>query len=269
MLHNKIKLVALDLDGTLLDSERKVPESTAEYIGHISKQGITVVLASSRMPPGVLPVYKQLGITTPIITLGGSYVFVPASGKVIYDQPMPLDDFRYAVRLLEELPIYFKVYGRNYFYTRNMDERTKLFSRNHNSPGRSMEGRSLVGVPEPAYNLFALDITDEMLTFFLTAFKINCQNLQVFTEGESGLGLVGNQAGKENALLAIGEYYGFQMDNVLAIGNESNDIGMIRSAGIGLAMANGCEEIKRAADVVIGDNDHLGVENALREYLGL
>ncbi|CUH96185.1 hypothetical protein P22_2274 [Propionispora sp. 2/2-37] len=269
MQHNDIKLVALDLDGTLLDSAKRLPESTAEYISHISGQGIKVVLASSRMPPGALPVYRQLGLRTPMIALGGSYVFIPSSDEIIYDQPMSLNDYHYAVRLLEQHQTYFKVYGRNFFYTREMDERTRNFSQTHHSPGRSMEGKSLTAMPESAYNLFALEITDELLQLYLSEFKKNCPQLQVFTEGKNGLGLVDKRAGKENALIAIGAYYGIKMTNILTIGNESNDVKMIQCAGIGLAMANGCKEIKEAADAVIGDNDHLGVETALKQYLGL
>lgn len=262
-----IKLIALDLDGTLLDSNKQIPESTVQYIKQISRQGIKVVIASSRMPAGALPAYERLGITTPMIVLGGSYVFIPGNGKVLYDQPMSLPDYHYAVRLLEEYQTYFKVYGREYFYIRNMDERTRLFSQAHHSPGRSMAGKSLVFIPEPAYNLFALDIADELLPFYHAAIRKYCPQLQVFGEGKTGLGLVDRQAGKENALLAIKTYYGLAWENIMAIGNESNDVGMIQCSGIGLAMANGCEEIKKAADAVIGDHDHVGVEKALQQYL--
>lgn len=159
----EIKLIALDLDGTLLNSNKQIPESTVQYIKQISKLGIRIVVASSCMPAGALPAYELLGITTPLIALGGSYVFIPGNGKVLYNHPMSLPDYHYAVRLLEEYQAYFKVYGREYFYIRNMDERTRLFSQAHHSPGRSMEGKSLVFIPEPAYNLFALDIADELL----------------------------------------------------------------------------------------------------------
>lgn len=262
-----IKLIALDLDGTLLDSDKQIPDSTVQYIKQISRQGIKVVIASSRMPAGALPAYERLGITTPMIALGGSYVFIPDKGEILYHQPMSLPDYHYAVRLFEEYQTYFKVYGREYFYIRHMDERTRIFSQGHHSPVRSMEGKSLVFIPEPAYNLFALDMADELLEFYYAAIQAHCPNLQVFAEGKSGLGLVDRQAGKENALLAIKAYYGLAWENIMAIGNESNDVGMIRQAGIGLAMANGCEELKNAADAVIGDHDHLGVEKALKQYL--
>ncbi|HMM19089.1 MAG TPA: Cof-type HAD-IIB family hydrolase [Selenomonadales bacterium] len=262
-----IKLIVLDLDGTLLDSNKKIPESTVQYIKKVSGQGIKVVVASSRMPAGALPVYEQLGITTPLIALGGSYVFIPGNGEVLYNQPMTLPDYQYAVRLLEKHQTYFKVYGRKYFYIRNMDERTRIFSQTHHSPCRSMEGESLAVIPEPAYNLFALDIADGLLQLYYGELRKHCPQLQVFAEGKTGLGLVDKQAGKENALLAISEYYGCKLENILAIGNECNDVKMIQWAGIGLAMANGCEEIKKIADAVVGDNDHLGVENALKQYL--
>lgn len=77
-----IKLIALDLDGTLLDSNKQIPESTVQYIKQISRRGIKVVVASSRMPAGALPAYRRLEITTPLITLGGSYVFVPGSETI-------------------------------------------------------------------------------------------------------------------------------------------------------------------------------------------
>lgn len=261
-----IKLVALDLDDTLLDSRLQVAPECQEAILQVREMGVQVTLATGRMFRSALPYAQQLDINVPLITYQGALVKNSGSGETLYYRPLPGE---YTLPLLErvrEVGYHCQLYLDDELYMEKLTAEGKQYA--------SVAGvkpvivDSLDGVLKKEttkmviihFDLQALDELEKRL-------RDEFSHLYITRSKPAYLEVLHPEATKGKALAAVAEYFGVKQDEVMAVGDSYNDLKMIRWAGLGVAMANAPSAVRKEADYVTCSNDENGVAEALGRWV--
>ena len=269
MKTNQRYLIAIDMDGTLLNKHRKIPFLTLLYLRHLSRKGHVVILSSGRPIRSLMPFYKKLGLKTPMICYNGGYCYHP------YKNDFDIVDHSFSKETVRSL--FIDLYPRlicnmiienhdTIIYQNKDDELYRYF------PHKNMEVKyqSILDTNMKSYSIIMqmanLDVQNEIKS------KVN-KNDSIGVRFWSGLKpkyceIYYKNVSKAECLEHIRKYYHIDKKNIIAIGDSINDIEMINYAEIGVAMKNSCEELLSEADVITEkDNNHNGIPHCLRKLL--
>ncbi|HEY3108173.1 MAG TPA: HAD family hydrolase [Chloroflexota bacterium] len=270
-----IRLVALDVDGTLLDPREEVRPRVRSAIREAIEQGCLITLATGRRFAGASHIAEDLGLALPLILHGGAVVQDSASGAVIYQDPLEPDAVEALLRLL--LPAHpVVVYESPAFGGRVLTGPTEL----DNEPLRLYDQARGPFVRVPLEELFAARHVLSLATFsrddgtlrglaervaalpgaapLLTRWTlIDDDALEIFRRGCS----------KASAIAHLAAAHGIGMDEVMAIGDGLNDCEILAAVGLGVAMGNACPEAVAAARIQVGTNEQDGVAEAIERFV--
>ena len=266
MLHDDIKLVAIDLDGTLLNDKRQIDKETAQIIKTVIQQGVIVTLASGRSFCSVLPYARQLNLKAPLITHCGSYVTDVREENIVLKKHIDLSKAKEIISFFEEEGYYIKVYCNEMFFVQEATPKTIEFSQNFGIP-YTVVGKGQLKALTVAPFRIVLQAEPERIQYARVQLGQWKEVVTVFQDTPRGLEIVNSEVSKGRALEALCHNLDIPTSKVLAFGNEGNDIEMLRVAGLGIAMGNACAELKSHADITIAkSNSERGVEYTLRKY---
>lgn len=263
---SKYKLVAADLDDTLLDDDFRLTGRVKEAIKAIRAAGVQFTISTGRMFRSAVPYARELGLDLPLITYQGALVKNALSGEVLFYRPLPLIYARAIINRVHELGYHLNAY---------LDDRLLM---EQDTP----EGRrymQIAGVKAEIVGdlLKFLDrdptkvvvIADESLLDQLSTELIPRygQILHIAKSKPYFLEFSHPQATKGHALAVLAEHYGLKSDEVIAVGDSYNDLEMLDYAGLGVVVANAREEIKKRAGYVASAPNGDGVIEALNKFV--
>lgn len=262
-------IIALDLDGTLTNERKEITPRTRELLITLQKKGTKVCLASGRPPYGMRPLAEQLHMAEyggVLLCYNGGYVEECSTGKVLTERHI---DETLIPRLTEwqhEMGMTLMTYHEDKIYTEHPDDvYVAQSSRNNkmqvvgindfvNDTPRPINKCLMVGSPELVKQWehhMANEMEGRMHILHSTPYFIELLPLGI---------------DKGTALRCLLDYYGMTADRLIAFGDSHNDIDMLTTAGIGVAMGNAEEEVKNAADYVTLSNEEDGVYHFLLRY---
>jgi len=261
-----IKVIAVDLDGTLLTSESNLASQGAQLLKAAAQDGMHVILASARFPASVRSFCHLLGINGPMICMNGAEVYTSADGPVLSSLSFPKEIGLEIASLVD---------------TNGWEINTTVDSINYyrQRPGQPLglmsDGRIVVANCTDAITTNP----SRMLTHDPEAIKVihslieskyadSCGIDLYCNEDESifSLGIFPKGANKGDALDLVLSHLYIDQSDVIAIGDNINDIPMFEHARISIAMANAPEQVKQIATVVAPSNDDEGVAWGLRKF---
>lgn len=266
-----IKLIAIDIDGTLVNSQKKLTEKVKRTINQATKNNIKVVLCTGRPISGVRKLLKELDLDNQdnqyVICFGGAVVQTTA-GKIISSQPITYQNYLELEKLARKLNLHFHAISEDRIYTANRDiGYYTVYESTLVSLGISYRTPAEMSNIRLIKAMFIDDqvILDKALSNWEPFAKL--ENNLVFTKS-APFYLEANAKGvnKGNALSKLGAVLGITSTEIMAIGDEQNDLSMIKYAGTGVAMGNAIGKIKEMANVITDDNDHDGVATAIEKY---
>ena len=241
-----IRLIALDMDGTLLDSNEDISEENRRWIAEATRAGIHVCLATGRGIQNALPYYQSLGLTTPMVLVNGSEIRQDAD-RVWRRITLQTDEVRRMREIALESGSWYWAYSAS----------SGVFNRDNWEKAPSQEQWLKFGFFEE---------NDEVREHIrgklaeLGEFEVTNShpcNLEINPHGVS----------KAAALREVCARLGLEMGAVAAVGDSLNDVEMIKSAGFGVAMGNAQPAVKSAARWVTATNDEDGVALMIRKIL--
>lgn len=268
------RVIALDLDGTLLTPQKTILPESLEALRRAREAGFKLVIVTGRHHVAIHPFYQALGLDTPAICCNGTYLYDYHAKKVISADPLRPEQ---AIALTDMLHTH-HIHGLMYVDDAMMYETaTGHVLRTQNWAQRLPENQRPVFTQVPSLKEAAQEV-EAIWKFALT--DIDTLKLNAFaTEVEQTLGLAcewswhdqvdvaqkGNSKGKRLAEWVASQ--GLSMENVVAFGDNYNDLSMLEPAGLGIAMGNADDAIKARADRVIGDNTGTSIADALYQYV--
>ncbi len=272
-----IRMIAADLDGTLLDAERAVSTETLRVIGQIRSMGVKVVLATGRTYAGMRGIYDVLGLDSPVITNNGGLIYDPATETVLAGNPLPASILRDLLEWLDARQIYNQFYTRDTIYTRRLRFLSEEWAKKNASlPDRQRIRIELLGdgpLPEalgtePFYKLLVMDKDPEVIADVQRHID-TIPELETTISIENGLDILCAGISKGYGLKRLAEVLGVRQEEIMAFGDQENDIEMLQYAGIGVAMENAPDHVKIHADRIAPLHHEDGLAQFLKDYFEL
>ncbi len=271
-----IRLIALDLDGTLLDGEKRLSAENRRALESCIRHGIHIVPATGRPSAGIpAPIKALSGIRYGILT-NGARVEDMAEHVVIAEEMIGWELAHEVLSFLSRHPIAYDPY---------IDGRGKMEARFRDH----LDQYGLPTVMQQLVRSTRVEVEDELL--YVREKKRPVEKINVFVPDKKlreelwegleafkelvvtsslpyNLEVNARSATKGMGLSRLAEHLGLGLEQTMAFGDGSNDLTMIQAAGIGVAMANGIDELKEQADHVTLSNEEDGVAAAIRYFLG-
>lgn len=262
----RIQLIAVDLDGTLLNSQHQLSEPTIQVLRQAIAQGVQVVIATGKTLLSAAEAYRRLNLTTPGVFLQGLIVY-NADGSIRHQQTL-------AQELVREIAAYARTNGVSLvaysgidiFTEKRTDQTDKLLKFHEPTPReipsldtlqaeRAMN--KLIIIEEPARTAAVRAELSQTYAGRATFVQALPDMLEILPPGAS----------KGAGLRWLLDDLGITPEHVMALGDGENDIEMLKMAGIGVAMGNAAPPVKAAADAVVASNDADGVAEAVTRFV--
>jgi len=287
----RYQILALDVDGTLLDSGGTLRPRTLAAVTRAARAGIRPVLCTGRRYRRARPIAQQLALDTPVVCNSGAIIKDPTNHRTVwradFDGSLTTDVLK-LFRSQEQPAVVFTDRGPNdadfivaayptgqEFFDDYVDqnlEHAEINSTLRWSPPPPNERNQLHPGGDPLFHVCAFGTRSQMLGFQQTALTQLTGRVQTFVQRSPRyLGticeILRHDAGKWNAILHLAGLWGVEPGAICAVGDDVNDIPMIKSAGLGVAMGHSRPEVLSAADLVTGDHDQDGVAMLVDDVL--
>lgn len=271
---HKIKMIGLDLDGTLLTSDKKLLPFTRQVLTEAIERGIQVLMATGRPYTGIPEELRKLPGIRYALTSNGARILDTQTGKALIEHLLPLESAKKALEILQKYDTLQEVYfeGQGYAEAEKLDR----ISRYHHNPHMWEYVRSSRKPVDSLPELIAREgrDMDKVQALFADMGELaqawkeleRCEELVLVSS--LGYNIEINAAGVDKGigLMELGELLGFCPEEIMACGDGDNDIQMLERAGIGIAMGNAEEKVKAAADYITETNDEEGAAKAIIRY---
>jgi len=267
----KYKLLVLDVDGTLLNSQREITKRTIATLRKVQSIGIKVALASGRPTYGILPVAKAIDLDVYdgyIISYNGAQVISAKSGEILFDRSIDPQMVPYLEKKAAKTGMTMAYYdGNEVVSTDTTNVHVVDEAKMNNMSMRQVDQISLEIEDWPNEIMLFCDDEQE-----LNGLEDHMQRhlngvMDTIHSNPYMLEIVGYQVGKSYAMSALVQKLGIGLDEVIAIGDGAADINMIQMAGTGIAMGNATEAVRRCADFTTLSNDEDGAALAIERAI--
>lgn len=269
----KLKMVCIDIDGTLLNSMHQITPATKEIINMVvAEHKLFVVLVSARPPESIQRILSdELSISMPFIAYNGALVIGSANSSYLYEETIPIELSREVYHLFREYNIDYHFYKGHQWYVEHVNEHAKVESEisgclpiqtDFHTLFQSWRGgrgaHKILGIGDSTYIMELETVLNEKYGNALTVSRSKPTYLEV----------VNDTCSKTKAIKYLIEKLEIDQSEIMAIGDNYNDIDMLQFAGCGVAMGNAPAEVKKHADLVTSSNDEDGVAYILSKVFG-
>lgn len=272
-----VKLIAFDLDGTLLKDNKELTPRTLNALLQASKAGTYLVPTTGRLYDGVPKEIRSLPFIRYVIAANGAQIYDAKEGKTLHRAEMNLGEVRQFFAYTRDLPAIIGCYrgGQGFMGRSDMEKMAAythekallLMMRRVYSPVEDLEAFLLEsGEPVQKLMLFFADLDERKR--ILRDMKEQLSGMSVTSSVANNIEVNARDANKGAALKYLREYLKIEREKTVAFGDGSNDITMLLEAGTGFAMENACPEAKEAADRIAPSNEAEGVALELEKLFG-
>ncbi|MFZ7133609.1 MAG: Cof-type HAD-IIB family hydrolase [Eubacteriales bacterium] len=272
-----IKLMAVDMDGTLLYSKHDISRRVKEAVAAAAQKGVKVVISTGRIYSSARYYSRLLGVDTAIISCNGAFIKEHENSEIIYKCSISGDALEEIVQVLQEYnDIYYNMYSEKTYYAKEYSDVVRKYLQwNESQPVENKINIEIMEDPKEIIargeELFKIYLSQEHVPQGRFNELIKCINYihGVYCVSSMALSVdvINTKVNKGNALRVLSERYNIHPKNIMAIGDNYNDLEMITFAGLGVAMGNAENEVKNAADYVTSSNMEDGVALAIEKFI--
>jgi len=267
-----IRLVFIDLDGTLLSGPRHVSERAKRTVALVREAGVEVVLISSRAPRAMRPFHQQLGLVTPLIACSGALLWSVQAAAGSAHVPVPPAIAMEIVALGRDLGAIVNIESDDEWFTDRLSdpEREGFLSYEVSDPNGVGTVDDVLRAGEPIDKVF-LDVRgledDVAATALVTVKRVFDDRATVYEMTPGVIDVTSAEASKVSMAQQLARQMQIPAEQIMAIGDHDSDAALLQWAGIGVAMGNATPTAKGAADVITSSNLRDGVAEALEHWV--
>jgi len=264
----KPKLVALDVDGTIMDRTYRVSGRVKKAINAAVKQGVYVVLATGRMYSATVPLGIELGLKTPLVVYQGSLIKeFYKSDKELLHHKIPMSLANELINDLFKENVQTNAYFDDKLYTQTDSLILQEYISRRKIPFYQVKSFEEVKNFAPT-KVMAMDPDIEKIDRIKAKFiEKYSDRLNITKSTDYFCEFVDVKCSKADAILFLAEMWGIKQSETMAVGDQDNDKGMIQAAGIGVAMGNGHDDLKQVADFTTDTVEKDGAALAIERFV--
>lgn len=266
-----IKLIAIDIDGTLLNSNHQLTDEVKLALKQAEEKGVKIVLTTGRPLTGVQDLIAELELYSEndyVITYNGALIQKTKSKEIVTQTGLTFDDYIAIDALARKLNVHLHTETETTMYTSNRDisPYTVLEAHLVNMPLKFRTPEEMT----PELNILKMMMIDDPAVLDAAITNIPKEFYDKYTIVKSTpyfLEFLNKEVDKGAAVKQLAEALGIEAREVMALGDNENDLPMIEYAGLGIAMGNATENIKNAASFITASNDAHGVAVAIEKFV--
>lgn len=264
------KLVALDMDGTLLRKDKSISDRTLNAIKEAREKGVKIVLATGRPVKGIVNYLDYLGLDNDdeyAVTFNGSAVQTAKTGQMLFEHFMSGSDLHYIYELSRKFGVNFHAFdGNGELITPKMNQYTDLEAQINKIEIKKIDLNE-IGHEDNIIKVMMVDEPEKLDKAFAELPEEVFTKYSVMRSAPIFLEFLNPVINKGLGLSLLSEELGIKREEVIAIGDAGNDIDMIKYAGLGVAMGNAYPQVKEAADYVTVTNEEDGVAEVIERFV--
>ena len=260
-----MKLIVADLDGTLLH-KKNISSQTIDTINKLKDQGYLFTLATGRHMQATKPFIEQLNIDLPVICTNGAFIYDYQQQHIIHQETIPMNIVESTLQLLNQYNLDYLIYTTSHIVS-TQRSKEKLEQRIGQVNSKVITHETLKEeIEQGVLKILVIDERDDMI-----------HHIKKMLNQESSLNMVQSQkafldigfykASKGRALTILAKYLAIDLSDILAIGDQENDISMIEVSGVGVAMGQGDEVLKSKANFITKSFNDEGFTYAINELI--
>ena len=282
------KMIAIDIDGTLLNSQNVLTQKTIEVLKEASNKGVYIVLTSGRISDNVMSFCERIGADKYLISENGASIINLQTNEIIYTNYMSKDIVNKVLDLCEENSIYYMVYSQRELIVKNIKYMSLFFYKQNYNPNARIKqvvaGRDYIN--NTTAEITKMMFCDEDRSVYRGILKKlkeikeidvlpvpHISEKKIHIDGEektikySYADISAKNCNKWTAVEFLANKLEIKKEEIIAIGDNINDMQMIYHAGLGVCMGNGSPHVKKIANVVAPSNDKDGVAQIVEKYV--
>jgi len=253
----KIKVVAVDLDGTLLTDDKRISEATESSLRNLSKRGISVIIATGRSYEALKPFKEQLELDTPVICYNGAQVVDGRTEEILLDIRLPDSSSRFIIDYARKNDIHVHAYKEGGLYYERRRKESDYYESHVGVKGRVVNFDTMK--PFGFTKMMYVGDHAHLERAAGVAVPAIGMNTSVIFSNTEFLEFIHKDVSKGNGLLYALDLMGYSPEEAVAFGDGDNDISLLEAAGIGVAMGNASPSVKAAADIIAPSNSEDGI----------
>ena len=262
-MKKNIKLVVTDIDGTIMKINEDLEQKTIETFEQLKAAGIKVVIATGRMYIAAQNIVQTLNLGTPLICYQGA--MIQDANKIYFEQSVPKITAGSIIDDLRSYNAHINLYIRDRLIVESDDKYIKEYAGDRTIPYEVVPDiKAELG---DATKLLAIDEDADKVTKIRDDMCKKYPALNIVKSTDYYCEFVNNKADKGIAIKFLADMWGIKRDEILAIGDQDNDIEMIKAAGFGVAMGNGSSAIKSVADYICPPVDEFGFSQTMEKFV--
>lgn len=262
-----IRLIATDMDDTLLDAGSNLTERTRDALRRAMAAGVMVSLSSGRMTESMRPFAEGIGVNAPMILYNGAMIYDHRTDNTLFSNLIAADVALGVARMIEQMGIYLQVYPGKGYYCNRRCAHTDRYEASIRVPctelgmpvSEWMQGGmvKMLAIAEP-------DVIDRAQQELRAAFP---KGVTFMKSKAHYLEIVGEGIDKGSAIRVLAQKLNLSTDEIMAFGDGQNDASMIAAAGCGVAMENAVDECKAVAKLIAPRSAEDGVAQVIEQFL--
>lgn len=272
MNQNQVKLIAIDMDGTLLNSQKEIPEENIKAIQNAAAAGIKIVLCTGRPRSGIVPHFEKLGLSEEeyIIMNNGCSTYETKNWTLIQSESLSRSEMEELLQVCEDFPgVALTFTGEKTYYVVG-NEVPELVAYDAGTVFTEAKARSLEEIFEEGQVIFqAMYMADsEPLDALQNAMEDSLsQHYSTVRSQDYIFEIMPQGVTKASGLKHLAEKLGINPEQIMALGDAANDLEMLQFVGQSVAMGNASDDIKDLCKYVTLTNDEAGVAHAIRTWV--
>ena len=265
-----IKLCTIDLDGTLFDKNKNISNENIEAIKKSKENGCKIVICTGRPISGVKPVIEKLDLLSNedyVVCYNGSKIINVGTNEVIFSKLIDGKTVKEIYHIARSMNLYYHAFRDNEeLITFKHNPYTDVEARINNIEDHLIDFET-INDDEKFLKCMIVDEKENLDEAMNTIPKELYDKYSIVRSAGIFLEFLNKETNKGLALVALAKYLNIDISETMAIGDAGNDLDMIKFAGIGVAMENGYDYVKKAANYITASNEESGVAKALNKFV--
>lgn len=273
----KYKMIVMDMDGTLLTTDKQVTQKSRDVLRKAADMGIKLVVCTGRIFTSAWLYADLIGTMAPIIASNGAYIREKDRDEVIYMKTLPKEYIHEVVKMVRKYDLYIHLFTYDTIFTEKLVFTSKLYDKQNESLPDDRKVKIVISddleriIEENHEDILKIVVGSEMDDIEkLKSLRKEIESkidASIFASLENNFEIMSKGISKGNAVKILGEMYEISPEETICIGDNENDLSMIEYAGCGVAMGNGADLLKSAADYITDTNDNDGVAKAIEKLV--